>query len=116
MKPLNPELDAQVDALADICCDVLKRHETDSTERTKPLIESLVKGGYDRLSDNNLQTRVEDRVREKCQEQSIHRRDELQGLTGQMQKTFDQLVKWQTQTPRPPEGTEPANISSATDS
>lgn len=116
MKPLNPELDAQIDALADICCDVLKRNESDSTTRAKPLIESLVQGGYARLSDINLQARVEARVRHVCQEQSIHRRDELQGITGEMQRAFDQMVQWQTQTPRPESGTKPANISSSRDS
>jgi hypothetical protein len=115
MKVLNPELEAQLDALAEICCNVLKREEKDSSERAKPLIEALVKGGYARLSDINLQARLEKNVRDKCQEISIHRRGELSGITGQMQSTFDQLVTWQTQTPRTPDGTKPANISSATD-
>jgi len=115
MKVLNPELEAQVDALAEICCNVLKREEQNSSERAQPLIEALVQGGYARISDINLQARLEKNVRERCQEVSIHRREELVGITGQMQTTFDQLVTWKTQTPRSPDGTKPANISSATD-
>ena len=115
MNQLNPELENQVQALAEICCDVLKRKSHDASERAKPLIEALVAGGYARLSDINLQARLEKAALKECAEPAIHRRDELSGITGEMQSKFDELVKWKTQTPREPGGAKAANISSATD-
>ncbi|MCA9134748.1 MAG: hypothetical protein KDA45_16385 [Planctomycetales bacterium] len=115
MKSLNPELESQVDALAELCCNILQGQENDSSGQAQPLLQALVHGGYARLSDVNLQTRLESRAVEKCREKAIHRRGELAAIAGQMQQEFEALVKWKTQTPRPPEGTQPANISSATD-
>jgi hypothetical protein len=115
MKPLNPALQSQVQDLAQLCCDVLERREVDSSERAQPLIEALVRNGYARLSDINLQTRVEELAVEQCRETAIHRRDELMAITGQMQTLFNDRVKWHSQSPADPEGSQAANISSNTD-
>ena len=115
MKSLNPELQSQVEDLAKLCCDVLERREVDSSERAQPLIEALARNGYARLSDINLQTRLEELAVDQCRETAIHRREELMAITGQMQATFNDVAKWQTKSPVEPEGTKPANISSNTD-
>jgi hypothetical protein len=113
---LNPELDKQVDALAELCCDAIERNVTDSHSRADALIEALVRGGYARISDVNLQTRVEQMAVDKCRNKAIHRRGELTGITSGWQAKFNQLAQWQTQSPNTTSGTKPANISSATDS
>lgn len=112
---LNPELDRQVDELAELCCSALAREGRDIGAASEALIAALVTGGYARLSDRNLQTRLEARTLEKCQESAIHRRGELAGLTGGMQSKFDELVKWETKSPHEPSGTKAANISSMRD-
>lgn len=116
MKSLNPELENQVDALADLCCQALNRQVDDVSERARPLIQSLVQNGYNRISDVNLQVRLEKLVVEKCRETAIHRRDELTGITGQMQTAFKELATWKTSAPNADSGGKSANISSATDS
>ncbi len=115
MKPLNPELEKQVGALAEVVCDALNRTGSDTTAQARPLVEALVRGGYARLSDVNLQYRIEAAVVSKCAEVAIHRRGEVGGITREFQQTFDQLVAWHTQTPRFPDGSQAANISAATD-
>ena len=115
MKDLNPELDAQINELARICCEVLERTESNSVERAQPLLQALVTGGYDRLSDINLQSRLEEAVVSQCRERAIHRREELTGITGQMQAAFNELLRWKTQSPQPTNKSKAANISSATD-
>lgn len=54
---------------------------------------------YARLSDSNLQTRLEARILEKCRETAIHRRAEISGISGQIQEAFDKLVTWTTRVP-----------------
>lgn len=115
MNELNPELDSQLRNLAKLCCDVITRREVDSSERAKPLLQALVTGGYARISDVNLQTRLEDMTADMCRENAIHRRDELTGIASQMQATFNELVRWQTKSPTETSGTKGANISSNTD-
>ncbi len=115
MNALNPELESQVDALAKLCCSALARQLVDIDTASHSLIEALVKGGYARLSNINLQSRLETRVLDQCRETAIHRRGEIAGITGVMQAKFDKLVLWETQTPRSPSGTKAANISAATD-
>jgi hypothetical protein len=111
---LNPELESQVQSLAELCCEVLERRETDSTARAQPLLEALVAGGYARLSNVNLQTRLEEMTVDRCRDRTLHRRGELTGITGQMQATFNELVRWRTKSPHEPSGTKGANISSNT--
>ena len=115
MNTLNPELDSQVSELARLCCAVLEREETNSAERAQPLLEALVAGGYARLSDVNLQARLEEAVVSQCRERAIHRREELTGITGRLQSTFNELVRGKTQSPQPTDKSKAANISSATD-
>lgn len=99
MNDLNPELQSQVDDLAQLCCDALARTGETAHERIQPLIEALVRGGYDRISDVILQVRLEDIVADKCREHAIHRRDELTGITGQIQTEFSKTLKWKTNQP-----------------
>ena len=115
MNSLNPELQSQIDDLAQICCDIIARTSNGSDERVKPLIEALVRGGYDRISNINLQVRLEDIAVDRCREHLIHRRDELTGITSQMQAEFDKASKWSTSQPQEDSGTKAANISSNTD-
>ncbi|MEZ6138470.1 MAG: hypothetical protein R3C53_26610 [Pirellulaceae bacterium] len=99
MNTLNPELESQVSALASLCCSALNREGRDIVQEAKPLIQALVRGGYARLSDCNLQTRLEARVLDLCQDAAIHRRGELAGITGHMQSELRELTRWETKKP-----------------
>ena len=99
MKPLNPELESQIDALSTLCCDALRGGQVDIQTQAMPLLNALVIGGFQRLSKEHLQVRLESRVLELCQEPAIHRRAELSGITGPLQEAFEVLIDRQTTEP-----------------
>jgi hypothetical protein len=116
MNKLNPVLQKQVEALAKICCDVLQREEVGVDEKASPLIEALVRNGFARQSNLNLQSRVEAEVVKRCPDIAGPHREELVGITRNFQTAFDRLVQWNTSTPPGSDAPKSANISSNTDS
>lgn len=103
MKPLNPELESQVGELADMIVRKLKREDFDLQETAQPYVEALARGGYSRMSDVNLQVRLEGLVTEKFAETAIHRRREISAIAGDLQQTFERLVSMDTNQPTSPE-------------
>lgn len=103
MKPLNPELTTQLGELADMIVRKLNREDFDLPETAKPYIQALVRGGYARMSDVNLQVRLESLVLEKFTKTAIHRRREVSAIAGELQQTFERLVSFETNQPTSPE-------------
>ncbi len=103
MKPLNPELTTQLGELADMIGRKLDRQDFDLQETAKPYLEALARGGFARMSDVNLQVRLEKLVLEKVPESAIHRRREISAIAGELQRTFDRIVSFDTNQPTPPE-------------
>lgn len=116
MNDLNPELASQVAELARLVGRQLNRESFDLEAQAAPILQALMRGGYDRISANNLQTRVEQQVVAEFPEIAIHRRGELGGITGKLQSTFSQMVRWQTQRPNQANPPQAANLSAFTDS
>ena len=115
MNLLNPELESLTDTLAKLCCDMLNSDETAFDESARPTIEALVINGYARLSDVNLQMRVEQKAVDKCLETVIHRRGELSNFVARMQSIFDEQVIWKTQTPNNMNRSKPGIANTSTD-
>jgi hypothetical protein len=46
----------------------------------------------------------------------IHRRREMSSMAGELQQSYEDLVKWETNQPNPPGPPKAANISAFTDS
>lgn len=115
MNKTNPEIEEQLDKLADICCELLGGEQTASIDETDALLKSLLMSGFARSGGAPLQVEIESRVKSKCREPAMHRGGELSSITGQLQKKFNDLVRWESR--QPDDRTEPktANISSATD-
>ncbi|MEO8269840.1 MAG: hypothetical protein ABI557_08970 [Aureliella sp.] len=99
MKELNAELAAQVRDLARLIGRKLNHENFDLPEQAKPLIQTIVRGGYARMSDVNLQVRLEAQVLKDFAEIAIHRHRETSAMAGEMQETFDELVMWHTNQP-----------------
>jgi len=112
---LNPELESLTDTLAKLCCDMLRSSTISFDEIARPTIEALVINGYARLSDINLQMRVEQKAIDQCLETAIHRRGELSTIVARMQSIFDELIIWKTQTPENMKRTITDNVNTATD-
>lgn len=116
MAKLNPEIDEQLDKLADICCESLRGQSSIVDDQTDALLRALIMSGFARNTDTNLQKEIEDRVKDKCQEPAMHRGGELSGLTQKLQEKFKKLSQWESSKPEEFTPAKPANISSRTDS
>lgn len=116
MKELNVELTAQIHELAGLIGRKLNSENFDLLEDAKPTIQALVRGGFARASELNLQVRLEAAVLKDFADIAIHRRREASAMAGELQKMFDELVTWHTNQPSNPKPPSAANISSFTDS
>lgn len=116
MNKLNPELEEQVQALAKICCQVLKSEDVDLEAQSTPIIESLAHGGYGRLSDTKLAVRIGHYATQQCMAEALHRKVDIQRVAGEMQKILDSLETWKANSPnQEPSAPKAANISSTTE-
>ena len=112
----NPEIESQLQALAELCCRALSGHEAGTQERVEPLLKALLMSGYARSAQTTLQADLEARVKKLCPQAGGHRGEELLGLTRQFQDKFNNLALWESKQPEGYPPARPANISSATDS
>ncbi len=118
MSANNPQIDGQLDKLAELLCLQLES-ETDGRTTEDPVIDQLLKSllmsGYARKEGANLQVDIENRVKDRCREPAMHRGGALSSITGQLQKKFEDLKRWESRQPEDKTDAKAANISSATD-
>ncbi|KAA5542618.1 hypothetical protein FYK55_13870 [Roseiconus nitratireducens] len=111
----NPEIEQQLDTLAELCCDTLTGGEPMLAERSDALLKSLLMSGFARKQGRDLRSEIESRVKDRCQERAIHRGGALTSLTDKLQKQFDDLAQRDSEQPQRGTPSKAANISSATD-
>ena len=116
MNKMNPEIEEQLDKLADICCEALDGQASIINEESEALLKSLVMCGFVRNAKTSLQAEVENRVKQKCIEPSMHRGGELTAMTQKLQDRLKKIAKWDSKSPSEFTPSKPANISSASDS
>lgn len=116
MSDMNPEVEEQLDKLADIVCDALDGEASIIDEQTEPLLKALVMSGFVRNANTSLQAEIENRVKQKCPEPSIHRGGALSALTQKLQEKMKKISTWDSKNPKDFTPSKPANISSSTDS
>lgn len=116
MGKLNPEIDQHLEKLAELCCQCLQGEASLVDEQVEPLLKSLLMSGFARNAKTSLQVEVEDRVKAKCQDQSMHRGGALTALTQKLQDKLKRLSTWESRKPEGFPPSKPANISSVTDS
>ncbi len=115
MKETNPEIEEQLDALAELCCETLKGDDSGLALRADALMKSLLMSGYVRKTGPNITAELESRVKRRCPEPAMHRGGALSGVTQKLQQKFDKLVQWESERPEVQSPPKAANISSATD-
>lgn len=117
MSDSNPEIDANIDRLAELCCKQLA-NDLESADTSDPTIEnalrSLLMSGYAR-KERNLQTDIQQRVKDQCMDPAMHRGGALSGITAKWQAQFDKMAKWESTRPEEQTPSKAANISAATD-
>lgn len=113
--PPSPQVENQLDALADLCWQKLEGQESELASRSEPLLKSLLMSGYVRQYGQNISAEIEKRVKKQYREQAMHRGGALSSITERLQKQFNHLVQWESKQPQDQSPAKAANISSATD-
>lgn len=116
MNDMNPEIEEQLNKLADLCCESLDGQISIINDQSEALLKSLVMSGFVRNANASLQAEIESRVKQKCAEPSIHRGGELTAMTQKLQEKLKKISTWDSNSPSEFTPSRPANISSATDS
>jgi hypothetical protein len=112
----NPQIESQLDELADLCCQSLNGDSSAITDRSESLLKALLMSGYARTSGTSLQADLEARAKEKCREPAMHRGGALSGISKQLQDKFNDLVRWESRQPEQTSEPKAANFSAATKS
>jgi hypothetical protein len=112
---VNPQIDAHLNTLADLCCKTLEGDASELEARRDELLKSLLMSGYVRKSGKDLRADLEKRVKDRCREPSMHRGGALTGLSDRLQKRFEEVIRWHSEQPEGKSSAKAANISSATD-
>jgi len=115
MNETNPQIEQQLDALTQLCCESVNGDNSALIERSDALLKSLLMSGYDRKAGHILAVDLEARIRNRCPGATGHRGAELSGITLNLQEEFDKLVQWESNKPQDTVPSKTANISSATD-
>jgi hypothetical protein len=118
MSDTNPQIEKQLDKIAEICCQQIESGVTVSQSdeaSVEALLKALLMSGYVHKEDRNLQVDIENRIKDRCREPSLHRGGEITSLTDQLQTRFNELKRWESRQPDDDSKPKTANISSATD-
>ena len=109
----SPEIEKQLEALAELVCDSIEGASEEFTERRSAILESLLQSGFSRVGKGPLWVELELRIARLCREPAMHRLASVKGLLQQLQKEFDDLARWKSNTPSTKEPPRAANVDSA---
>ncbi len=116
MRTSNPQIESQLDKLADLCCQSLEGKHTLVGDESEALLKALLMSGYARMEGRSLQQDIEALVKEKCREAAMHRGGALSAMTGELGRKFSELKRWESRQPEDRDKPKAANLSAATDS
>ncbi len=111
----NPEIEADLNELAKICCRSLAGESDAGMDRADNLLKSLLMSGYAGKKNRSFQVDLENRVKEQCRDCAMHRGGALSSMSEKLAKKFADLARWESRTPSDASPPKAANISSATD-
>ncbi len=115
MNETNPQIEEQLNKLAEIVCQSLDGNQDVISGESEALLKALLMCGYARKEGSSFQTDVETHVRDKCLEPAMNRGGAISGITRQLQEKFDKLVRWESRQPDAKSEPKAANFSSSTD-
>ncbi|QDT02064.1 hypothetical protein K227x_04350 [Rubripirellula lacrimiformis] len=115
MKDTNPQVEEQLNKLAEIICESLNGKEAVVNDESEALLKSLLMSGYARQEGVSLQVDLEARVKDACREPTMNRGGELSAITGKLLQKFNDLKRWESRQPDDQDKPKAANISAATD-
>lgn len=113
MSEMNPQIEEQLNKLADCVCQSLEGERPAFSDETAELLKALLSSGYARQDDTSLQTELEARVKDKCREPALHRGAEISSITEKLKHKFDDLVRWESKQPHRQDHREATHVGSA---
>ncbi len=116
MSTTNPQIDAQLDKLAELCCQSLDGEQSIASEDSDALLKAMLMSGYARMEGRSLQQDIETRVKDKCRDSAMHRGGELSAMTAELSRKFSEMKRWESRQPEDRAKPQAANISAVTDS
>ena len=111
----NPEIEAALDELAKLTCELLLGESTELGSRSEGLIRSLLMSGFRWKNKQTLMVEVENRVKAQCGQHAMHRGGALSSLTIKLGEQLETIGRAETKQPQSYPPAKGANISSATD-
>lgn len=96
---MNIEVEAQLEALTEMCCDAITSKAIFDDQRAEALAKSLLMSGYERRKDQPLWAELEARIHQACPESAIHHGVEIKVMAEKVQGMFDQFVRWESRNP-----------------
>jgi hypothetical protein len=113
MAAQNQVVEKHLTTLAQLCCDSLAGEGEPLIDRAEPLLKSLLLSGFGRSSGPPLQVELEKRIVAQCSQAAMNRHAVVSGLTGKLQKQFDEMVRWESKSPAEDNPPQAANLSTA---
>ncbi len=99
MTKANPELDAQLDRLVEICCQLISGEGQPTSTEVDSLVEALVRNGFHRHSEEPLSAELDRRIRKACKDSAMHRGARIKGIVERIQSRFDDQARWNATQP-----------------
>ncbi len=109
----NIELEKSLDALSQLCCEMLAGNGQAFADRRMGLLKNVLECGFARSYRQPLQVVLEKRVRERWGEPIFTHSVELQSVAGKLQDEFDNLKRWEAKLPQETDPPDAANLNTA---
>ncbi len=97
----NPEIEATLNELTELCCDALSSDSVLDTDRVKSLTSNLSTNGWQRHSSESapLSTILKNRIKDRCREPAMHRGAVIDGLVKTVQSAYESASRMQASSP-----------------
>lgn len=109
----NIETEKVLDVLSELCHDALAGDGRALADRKKALLKDLLECGFARNHKQPLDVEIENRVRQRYSEPILVHREELQSLTVQLQREFNEMKRLEARMPQRTDPPEAANLDTA---
>lgn len=97
----NPEIEATLSNLTDLCCDALQDDGEFNDEQAERLAANLATNGWKQHSKDSppLAIILKDRIRTQCPEPAIHRGAAIDGIVGKVQRLYESTSRFEEKVP-----------------
>jgi hypothetical protein len=95
MHDTNPEIEASLDALAEICQQAATSDIVAPLDRVEGLLQSMLMSGYNRSKYGSLEVELMTRIEDRCEQPIVPRRSEVSSLVSKIASRFADLERQQ---------------------